>query len=122
MSDHLHGEPQLAALLAKAATFAPGFAGAVLSLAFVEKLTMRGRMVTVLVGIAAAAFLAPALADGVDLFWPGDMPRSVRSAIQFVVGLCAMGCIPPLLGYLKKVASDPFSLVKARIGGAGDVQ
>lgn len=117
MADQMPGEPQVAALLAKLASFTPGFAGAVLSLAFVEKLTLRGRVITVTVGIAAAAFLAPALADAADLVWPGDMPRSVRSAIQFLVGLCAMGCIPPLLGFLKRLAGDPLSLIKR---GSGD--
>lgn len=112
MADHLPGEPQIAAALAQLASFTPGFAGAVLSLAFVENLTMRGRALTVSVGVAAAAFLAPALADAADLLWPGDMPRSVRSAIQFLVALCAMGCFPPLLAFLKRLAGDPLSLIK----------
>ena len=116
----IHPAPPLAAAAAKLLTFAPGFAGAVLSLAFVEALTARGRVVAVLVGLASAAFISPALADGADLFWPGAMPESVRSMIQFVIALCAMGCIPPLLGWLRKIAGDPLSLLKVRFGPQGE--
>lgn len=110
------GEPQIAAALKALAPYAPGFAGAVLSLAFVEQLTLRGKAVCVAVGLASAMFAAPALSDLADLVWPGAMPRSVRSGIEFIVALCAMGCLPPLLAWLRKVAGDPFSLLKVRIG------
>lgn len=116
MADQLSGEPQVTAALAKLASFAPGFAGAVLSLAFVENLSVRGRVVCVAVGLACAAFIAPAAADMLALAWPGAMPNSVRSAIQFLVALSGMGLIPPLLAWLKKVAGDPLSLLKVRIG------
>lgn len=122
MADHFQGEPQVAAVMAKFATFAPGFAGAVLSLAFVDRLSARGRFLTVVVGLACAAFVAPALADVAGLFWPGEMPRSVKGAIEFLTALCAMGCIPPLLDWLRRVAGDPLSLLKVRIGPTGDAQ
>lgn len=120
MADLIQPDPPLAAAAAKLLTFAPGFAGAVLSLAFVENLTLRGRVVTVVVGLAAAAFIAPAASDLADLAWPDAMPPSIRSAIQFLVALCAMGCIPPLLGWLRKVAGDPLSLLKVRFGPQGE--
>ena len=117
MADHLPGQPEAAALFSKAAAFLPGFAGSVLSLAFVEALTVRGRVLAVVVGLCAVVWIAPALSAGLDLVWPGEMPREVRSAVQFLTGLCAMGCLPPLLGWLRRVAGDPLSLLKVRIGG-----
>ena len=119
MADHLPSEPAVAALVTKAASFLPGFAGSVLSLAFVEALSARGRVLAVVVGVCAVVWISPALAAGTDLVWPGAMPTEVRSAIQFLTGLCAMGCLPPLLAWLRRVAGDPLSLLKVRIGPVG---
>lgn len=114
MADNL-GEPAIAAALAKAASFAPGFAGAVLSLAFIETLTSRGRFLAVVVGLAAAMFLAPGFCAILDLFWPGNgIPAEIRSAVLFLTGLCAMGCLPKLLGALQRYAGDPLGLLKFR--------
>lgn len=114
------GEPQAAAdvvsLVAKAIPYAPGFAGAVLSLAFVENLTIRGRIVAVAVGLGTAMYLGPALAAVADLVWPGEMPIRVQRGIEFLTALSAMGCLPPLLAWIKRVAGDPLSLLKVRIG------
>lgn len=118
MAEHPMGDAQVAALVGKAVAFAPGFAGAVLSLAFVEQLTIRGRIVAVLVGLASAMFLAPGLVDAVDLIWPGQIPATVARMVQFLVSISAMGVLPPLLGWLKKVAGDPLSLLKVRFGPA----
>jgi len=118
LADNLPAEPQLAAAVAKLATFAPGFAGAVLSLAFVEALSRRGRVLAVVVGCLSAMFLAPALSEIADLFWPGTLPPAVRAAILFLTGLCAMGCLPQLLRWLQRVAGDPLSLLKVGAGRA----
>lgn len=115
MADH-PTEPQFAALLKIAAPYVPGFAGAVLALAFLERLTPRGRIVAVAVGLASAAFLGPALSALADLFWPGSMPREVDGAIKFMAGLLGMGCLPPFLGWTRKVAGDPLNLLKIQIG------
>ena len=116
----LGGEPHAASsvvtLMAKAIPYAPGFAGAVLSLAFVENLTIRGRVVCVAVGLGTAVYLGPAFAAIADLVWPGDMPIRVQRGIEFLTALSAMGCLPPLLAYIKRVAGDPLSLLKVRIG------
>lgn len=118
MADAPLNEPAIASALAKLAAFAPGFAGAVLSLAFVETLTIRGRIVAVLVGLLSAMFLAPAICSLLDLFWPGDLPMTVTNAILFLTGLCAMGCLPKLLSWLEKLAGDPLSLLKVKVGPA----
>lgn len=111
-------EPFLAGLKI-VAPYVPGFAGAVLALAFLEKLTPRGRVLAVIVGLAAASFLGPALGALADLFWPGDMPASVDAAIKFLAGLLGMGCLPPFLGWTRKVAGDPLNLLKIQIGPVG---
>ncbi|MDP2214992.1 hypothetical protein [Phenylobacterium sp.] len=117
MADNV-GEPAIAAALAKLASIGPGFAGAVVSLAWVEDLTVRGRGVAVMVGLVSAIFLGPAICDLVDLFWPGEgLPAGARTGALFMTGLCAMGCLPKLLDWLKRVAGDPLSLLKVR-GGA----
>jgi len=117
MADPLN-EPAIAGALAKLAAFAPGFAGAVFSLAFVETLTRRGRVVAVVAGLLSSMFIAPALCALCDLFWPGDLPTSVGGAILFLTGLCAMGCLPKLLKWLEKLAGDPLSLLKVKVGPA----
>lgn len=119
MADHPMGEPQIAVLIAKAVAFAPGFAGAVLSLAFVEALTVRGRIVAVATGIVSAAFIAPFLVDLADLIWPGPIPQSASAAISCMTGVAAIGILPPFLGWLKRLAGDPLSLLKVRFGPAG---
>lgn len=109
-------EPHLAAWLKLAAPYVPGFAGAVLALAFLEKLTPRGRMIAVAVGLGAASFLGPALGDLADLFWPGAIPGNIRGAITFLTGLSAMSALPSLLGWIKRVAGDPLKLLRVQIG------
>lgn len=108
-------EPFLAGLKI-VAPYVPGFAGAVLALAFLEKLTPRGRILAVLVGLASASFLGPALSALADLFWPAAMPASVDGAIKFLTGLLGMGCLPPFLTWTRKVAGDPLNLLKIQIG------
>lgn len=117
MADH-PPEPFVAGLKI-VAPYVPGFAGAVLALAFLEKLTPRGRVIAVGVGLSAAAFLGPALSALADLFWPGVMPREVDGAIKFLTGLLGMGCLPPFLGWMRKVAGDPLNLLKIQIGPGG---
>lgn len=112
-------EPNLLAALKVLAPYLPGFAGAVLALAFLEKLTPRGRIVAVAVGLASASFLGPALSALADLFWPGLMPASVDGAIKFLAGLLGMGCLPPFLSWTRKVAGDPLNLLKIQIGAGG---
>lgn len=47
MADNPMGEPVVVAAFTKLGSVLPGFAGAVLSLAFVEALTARGRVMAV---------------------------------------------------------------------------
>lgn len=118
MADH-PTEPQIVAILKLALPYVPGFAGAVLALSFLDRLTARGRLLALAVGLASAAFLGPALSAVADLFWPGALPPAVDSAIKFLAGLLGMGCLPPFLRWAAKAAGDPpalLSLLKIQIG------
>jgi len=106
------GEPQLAALAAKFVAFAPGFAGAVLSLAFVETLTVRGRVIAVATGLVSAAYIAPGLVAIADLFWPGPIDPRAANMIVCLTGVAAIGVLPSFLKWLKSKAGDPLSLLK----------
>lgn len=117
--EQLAGLKHLAAFAKLAGPYLPGFAGAVLALAFLERLTPRGRVVAVVVGLSAASFLGPALSAVSDLFWPGVMPREVDGAIKFLTGLLGMGCLPPFLAWMRRVAGDPLNLLKIQIGPGG---
>lgn len=43
------------------APYVPGFAGAILSMAFGEKLTIRGKLLSVAAGLASVLWVAPAM-------------------------------------------------------------
>ncbi|RZJ19133.1 MAG: hypothetical protein EON91_02750 [Brevundimonas sp.] len=107
----------LAELARLAAPWAPGIAGAVLALAFLDGLTPRGRVVALAVGLASAAFIGPMFVEIGGLFWPGGaLPGRFAGGLYFLTGISAMGFLPPLLGWIKRVAGDPLSLLKVRIG------
>lgn len=112
-------DPQTLVGLKIIVPYVPGFAGAVLALAFLDRLTPRGRVLAVAVGLAAASFLGPALSALADLFWPAVMPAEVDGAIKFLTGLLGMGCLPPFLAWTRRVAGDPLNLLKLQIGPGG---
>jgi len=101
-------------LFVKAASWflanAAAFAGAVVSLAFVGQLTARGRAMAVTVGALTSIFVAPAINDGLLLWW-ADMPATFGKLIAFFVALSSMGALPKVLKAIDKVAGDPFGLL-----------
>lgn len=110
------GEPHLVAVLTKLAPLAPGAAGAVLSLAFGERLTVRGKALSVGVGLACACWLAPALVWTLSKLSPwGAPPAEVGQAVGFLTGLFGMIVLAGLAPWLAKVAGDPLALLKVRI-------
>jgi hypothetical protein len=115
-----HAEPAVVVALSKLAPMVPGFAGAVLSLAFIKDATPWQRFVSVAVGLVFAIVVGPALSVIVDQFvWPGVMPVQVDNAIKFLTGLCALGATPPFMDFLKRFAGDPLSVIRPRVGGEG---
>jgi hypothetical protein len=107
-------------LLKALAPYAPGFAGAVFSMAFGEKLTIRGKLLSAALGIAAAWWLAPFVCDLIDwLWWPGEgVPVSLANLIGFACGLFGMILLAGLAQALAKYSKDPLALVRIQIGGA----
>ncbi|ATC25222.1 hypothetical protein [Caulobacter vibrioides] len=112
------GDPHLLALLSKLAPMTPGVAGAVLSLAFGEKLTVRGKAFSVLGGFLCALWIAPAIVAGVGAVWPwGKPPAEFGSAFAFLTGLFGMIVLAGLAQAAAKYAGDPLKLIKFEVGG-----
>lgn len=112
------GDPQLVAILTKLAPMTPGVAGAVLSLAFGEKLSVRGKTMSVAGGLACALWLAPAIVAGVGAVWPwGKLPGEFASAFAFLTGLFGMIVLAGLAQAAAKYAGDPLKLIKFEVGG-----
>jgi len=112
------GDPQLVAVLGKLTPYVPGVAGAVLSLAFGEKLTVRGKSMSVLGGLFSALWIAPAIVAGVGAVWPwGKLPGEFVSAFAFLTGLFGMIVLAGLAQAAAKYAGDPLKLIKFEVGG-----
>lgn len=112
------GDPTLVAILSKLAPMTPGVAGAVLSLAFGEKLTVRGKALSVVIGLASALWIAPAMIAIVAAVWPwGKFPSELGNAITFLTGLMGMITLAGLAQAAAKYAGDPLKLIKFEVGG-----
>ncbi len=113
-------EATLVDLLKSLAVYAPGMAGAVFSMAFGEKLTIRGKLLSAALGLASAWWLAPFICDLIDwIWWPGEgVPVSLANLVGFCCGLFGMILLAGLAEALAKYSRDPLSLVRVQIGGA----
>lgn len=98
--------------------FLPGFAGAMLSMAFGQRLTVRGKLLSAAVGLACVTMIAPTLCEVANLFWPGDaLPTAVVTTVGFVSGLFGMILLAGLAEAIAKYSRDPLKLVRIQIGG-----
>lgn len=102
----------LAALLASlkspdALRLVAAAAGAILSLSFIDRLTLRGRAVAVAQGFLTAVFVAPMVTTGVAHVAP--FLGHVEMGVHFLLSLSSMAVLPPLLEYMRKRAADPFA-------------
>ena len=110
-------DPQLAAVAKGLIPFAPGAAGALLSLAVAENLTIRGKLVSGFGGLASAIFVAPALCVLADPFLPGQgIPLPVANLVGFLCGTFGMIILAGLAKALAAYSSDPLKLVKVDLG------
>ena len=99
------------------APYAPGFAGAVFSMAFGENLTIRGKLLSAAGGLASAWIIGPFLCDVAALWWPGAVvPTSVTNLIGFSSGIFGMVVLTGTAQALAKYSRDPLSLVRVKIG------
>lgn len=107
----------LSDLVRAVAPYTPVFGGAVLSMAFGERLTIRGKLLSAGAGVAAALFIAPFICDVINLFWPGDaLPTSVTALVGFTCGAFGMIVLAGLAQALAKYSRDPLALVRVRLG------
>lgn len=110
----------LAEALRHMAPYLPGFAGAVLSMAVGERLTIRGKLLSAAVGMACVVFIAPTLSEVAALFWPGDsLPTAVVTTIGFVSGLFGMIMLAGFAAAAAKYSRDPFKLIRIQLPGGG---
>lgn len=117
----------LSDLMREAVHLSPIAAGVVLSLAFGERLTIRGKMASAVAGLIAAFYISPALCDVAALFWPGgDLPTSIVAVIGLACGAFGMIILSGLAQAAARYAKDPLKLVRIQVGnviitgGAGD--
>lgn len=82
-------------------------AGAVISLSFIDKLTLRGRVIALFQGFLTAVFLAPMISSGVAHAAP--VLAHVEMGVHFLVSLSAMAVLPPFLEWARQKARDPFA-------------
>lgn len=91
MADNPMGEPQVAALIGKWAAYAPGIGGAILSMTWGEKLTVREKLIGVAVGLAMAFWVAPGFLVFLGHWWPQEVASpQVISMAGAVFGLFGM--------------------------------
>jgi hypothetical protein len=110
-------DPQLAAIAKAILPLGPGAAGALLSLALAEQLTVRGKLLSALGGLAAAAFVAPAVTLMLNPFIPGEsVPLAVANLVGFLSGTFGMIVLTGLAKALALYSSDPLKLVKVDLG------
>jgi hypothetical protein len=91
----------------KYAALLAGAVGAVLSLRYIDGLSMFGRILAVVAGTATAGYVSPAIS-----LWLG-LPQPAENAVAFVLGLTAMNILPGLMRLSEKFASDPLAFIRA---------
>lgn len=110
-------DPHMAALLKGLAPYAPGVGGVVLSLLFGEKLTVRGKIVSGVGGLAAVKWVAPAICLGLNPFLPGpQIPIDLANMVGFLTGCFGMIVLSGFAQALATYARDPLKLVKVQLG------
>lgn len=83
-------EPVSSILGVKLGTTIAGFAGGVVSLAFVQGLSRAQAIMAVVVGALTAAYLTPAVVEKLSI------SPELQNGAAFVIGLCAMSVIPAI--------------------------
>ncbi|MGC1550826.1 MAG: hypothetical protein WA777_20075 [Rhodanobacter sp.] len=85
-----------------------GFAGGVVSLAFIQNLTKPQAVMSVVVGLLSANYLNPVAVAKLSI------TPDLQGGSAFVIGLCAMSIIP----IIKKAVPSLASLIAGHVGSA----
>lgn len=109
----------LADLVRLIGPYVPGVAGALLGMAFGERLTIRGRLLAIAAGVASVLWVAPAVVVAVEhfLFDGRALPVQLVGFIGFAAGTFGLVLLSGLVQALARYASDPLSLVRIQVGG-----
>jgi len=97
----------------KLATLVAGFAGGVVSLSFVKKLTPISAVLAVITGAAAAGYGTPIILHFFNL------PPELQDGCAFFLGLTAMNIIPGIIYASEAVKNDPLSIFAKLRGNKG---
>ncbi len=118
MADSIVEPGGAAALVKQLAPYAPGIAGAIISMAWGENLTLRGKALAAVVGVCAVLWVAPLLTAVATLAWPwGEFPKAGSEFVGFVTGVFGFVVLSGLAQAFARYASDPLRLVKIHLGG-----
>lgn len=90
-------EPVSSVLGIKLGTVVAGFAGGVVSLAFVQKLNRWQAVGAVVVGALTATYLTPVVVEKMGIAQPEFV-----NCTAFVIGLCAMNIVPAIKAAVSK--------------------
>lgn len=116
MNDQAPG-PNLAATLKMLWPYLPGVAGAVLSMAIAEKLSMKGKVLSLACGIAASVWLAPMAAAMLGLIWPaGAVSAHVLGGLGLLCGLSGMALFTGLIEFAGRFGRNPLGMLKVKLG------
>ena len=105
-------DPVAADLLGvKYATLVAGFAGGVVSLAYLKEMTKPQMILAVLTGSAVAGYLTPIAIPVLARAAGIDAAPSLENAAAFLLGLTAMNIIPAIVRLSEIVRSNPKALI-----------
>jgi uncharacterized membrane protein YeaQ/YmgE (transglycosylase-associated protein family) len=92
--------------------FFAALAGGLTSLALLKPLDWFGRISTVLVGMAGAAFIAPAI---IERFFPlAEATDAIVAFTYYMVSAVAMSAFPPFLKWVSTIAGDPTAFFRIK--------
>lgn len=116
MNDQAPG-PNLAAFLKALWPYLPGVAGAVLSMMVAEKLTLKGKLISLACGLAASVWLAPMAAAFLGLVWPGAATHEgVVGGLGLLCGLSGMALFTGLVHFAGQFGRNPLAALKIKLG------
>lgn len=100
------------------APFAPGVAGAVLGMMFAEGLTVRGKVLALVTGMASVIWIWPAALRLLShyLFGGAEVWPELAGALGFIIGTFGMALLSGLAQAVAKYSRDPLKLVKIQAG------
>jgi len=89
----------------KLAWVLPAFAGALVSMAYMKRISLRRRLTLLFTGTVTAASMTPLIS-----YWMGTVPPQVESGMSFLIGLISMQATDALINILAFLGANPASL------------